>query len=81
MNHETHEKHEKKQRQSNDNALVFDLGAKIDQQAKFVAGGFQVVVNLCAVEIIELLHGLDLHDNGLETDEIGQILCFNSCPL
>ncbi len=44
--------------------------AEVDQQAKAMAGCFQVVVNLCSMLIVELGDGLNLHDDLFEADKV-----------
>src|SRR5437867_893599 len=48
-------------RKLTDDAFVLQLGVmtEVHQEAELVSGGFQVIVNLSAVLVAELGHGLD----------------------
>ena len=78
MNHEIHEIHEKNIKPSTDDAFIlqFWIVAKVDQQTKFVASGFQIVVDLGAVRIGQLRYGLDFHNNPVETNKVRLISLF-----
>ncbi len=58
--------------QSSHDAFPFEsrMVAEVDQQAKAMAGCFQVVVNLCSMLIVELGDGLNLHDDLFEADKV-----------
>ena len=55
--------------------------AKVRQYAEFHAGCFQVVQYLCAVDVLQFLHGLQFHDDFAVTHEIRAVWFAKRMPL
>jgi hypothetical protein len=74
--HTNYTKKGKSRKKLEDDALGFDFGvrAKIYQETEFVARRMQVIEDLGAMLRGKLHHGLDFHDDLLETDEKGLVL-------
>ena len=70
MDHEIHENSAAKTSTHNAFILQFRIMTEVDQQAKFVPGSFQIVVDLGTVLIGELRYGLDFQNNLIKANKV-----------